>query len=178
MPSKDEITERALQTGVKGTKDGLVWLNDLELEDVQVKWSFSHFDGRAGTFNDEGDHNFTIILDPEFAETLLEVPDGWNVKKYQPADETEPPEYTLSVKISYRFEAPKIFFIRGDRKYKANQEDLGDIRRSSAEKINIVVTPSRWVNGNRTGVSAYLREMYVTIRESRFADEYRDYEEA
>ncbi len=27
------------------------WVNDVELEDVKVKWAFSHFDGREDTFN-------------------------------------------------------------------------------------------------------------------------------
>ncbi len=44
------------------------WIDDLEIGNANVKWGFSHFDGRADTFNDEGDHNFTLILPEDQAQ--------------------------------------------------------------------------------------------------------------
>lgn len=151
------------------------WIEDVELEDVQIKWAFSHFDGRADTFNDEGDHNFTIILPEETARTLMD--EGWNVREMDPYEEGDPPEYLLKVKISYRFEAPKIYLIKGDRKVRAEERDLSDIRRDTCEQIDVILTPSRWVNGNRSGITAYTKELYAKVRESRFAAKYGDYEE-
>lgn len=151
------------------------WIDDVELEDVQIKWAFSHFDGRADTFNDEGDHNFTIVLPESTALKLRE--EGWNVKEREGYEEGDPPEWTLQVKISYRFEAPKIYLIKGERKFRAEQRDLADIRRDTCEQIDVIITPSRWVNGNRTGITAYAKELYAKVRESRFASKYSDYEE-
>src|SRR5436190_988929 len=54
------------------------WVNDVELEDVKVKWAFSHFDGREDTFNAEGAHNFTAMLSEEIADKMRA--DGWAVR--------------------------------------------------------------------------------------------------
>lgn len=152
------------------------WIDDVELEDVTVKWNWSHFDGRADGLNDLGDHNFTIILDER---TALELRDaGWTgVKENEPYEEGDPPEWTLKIKISYKYEAPKVFLIKGERKFRAEESDLADIRRDATEQIDVIITPSRWVQGNRTGVTAYAKELYAKIRESRFSRKYADYEE-
>lgn len=169
------------QVSTKGKKtDGeKVWIDDLEIEDAQIKWPFSHFDGRKDTFNDEGDHNFTVILPEDVAEALMEIPDGWSIKKFEGREEGDPAEYTLKVKISYKYEQPPIYFLKGTRRYRANQEDLADIKRSTCERIDVIVSPSRWVSPKgETGVTGYVKEMYVQIRESRFAEMYADYEDA
>lgn len=151
------------------------WIENVELPDANVKWGFSHFDGRADTFNDEGDHNFTLILPEETALELDRI--GWNIKKMDPYEEGDPPEYLFKIKISYKYEAPMIYLIKGERKFRADEKDLRDIKRTTVEQLDVIVTPSRWVNGQRSGISAYVKEMYVKISQSRFAREYEDYEE-
>lgn len=151
------------------------WINDVELEDIRIKWAFSHFDGREDTYNAEGDHNFTIILDDDVAARLSD--EGWNVREMAGYEEGDPPEHLLKVKISYKYEPPKVYLIKGDRKYRADQRDLADIRRDTCEQIDVIITPSRWVNGPNSGISAYAKELYAKIRESRFAAKYSDFEE-
>jgi hypothetical protein len=151
------------------------WIDDLEIPDAQIKWAWSHFDGRADTYNDEGDHNFQIIIPQEDVPGLLEM--GWSVSEREGLEEGDPPQYLLKAKISYRFSDPMIFLIKNGRKFRAKEVDLQDIRRGSTEQIDVILSPSRWVNGPRAGVTAYVKEMYVQIRESRFAAEYSDLEE-
>lgn len=151
------------------------WIEDLEIEDAQIKWPFSHFDGRADTFNDEGDHNFTVILPEKQALDLME--EGWAIKRHDPYEEGDDPEYTLKVKISYKYEAPKIYLIKGGRRFRADERDLQDIKRSTTEQISVIIQPSRWVNGNKSGISAYVKEMYAKIKQSRFEEMYGDLEE-
>lgn len=152
------------------------WIDEVELEDVKVKWNWSHFDGRADTFNDEGDYNYTLILDEKTAADMLEA--GWTgIKENPPYEEGDPPEWTLKVKISYKYEAPRIYLIKNNRKIRAEESDLRDIRRDTCLQMDVILTPSRWVNGPRTGVTAYTKELYAEIKQSRFADKYEDYEE-
>lgn len=146
-----------------------------EFEDAQIKWAFSHFDGRADTFNDEGDHNFTIIVPRERAMEMMEY--GWAIRELEPREEGDEPEFILKVKISYRYDPPKIYLIKGDRKMRASEPDLADIRRDVTEQISVIITPSRWINGNRSGVTAYVKELYAKVRQSRFSEMYADYEE-
>lgn len=168
-----------MASNIKSTDGVKVWIDDLEVEDADIKWPFSHFDGRKDTFNDEGDHNFTIIIDPEWAERLLEIPDGWAIKRHDPREEGDPPEYTLKVKISYKYEQPAIYIIKGERRFRASEEDLADIKRSTCERVDVIISPSRWVNPQgQTGVTGYVKEMYVKIRESRFSAMYADYQDA
>lgn len=151
------------------------WINDLEIENAEVKWGFSHFDGRADTFNDAGDHNFTLVIDPNEAKKLMD--EGWNIRTLEGREEGDPPEYLLKVKISYRFEPPKIYLIKRNRKFRADEADLRDISRATCEKLDVIIQPSPWVHGRESGISAYVKEMYATVSESRFAENYADYEE-
>jgi hypothetical protein len=156
------------------------WIPDLEIEGAQIKWAFSHFDGREDTFNAEGDHNFTVILAEELALKLQD--DGWSIRKMEPYEEGDPPEFLLKVKISYKFEPPKIYLIKHNaegiaRKIRASQRDLSDIRRDTTEQIDVIITPSRWVHGRDSGITAYVKELYATVRQSRFSERYSDLEE-
>lgn len=151
------------------------WIDDLEIENANVKWAFSHFDGQADTFNDPGDHNFTLIIDEEHAREL--IAEGWNIRVMDGREEGDPPEYLLKVKISYRFEPPKVYLIKGERKIRANELDLSDIKRATCEQLDLIITPSPWVHGRDSGITAYVKEMYAKVKESRFSERYSSYEE-
>ena len=176
----------------KGTDGDRVWINDLEIENAVIKWPWSHFNGAADTFNDAGDRNFTVVLNPDYARQLMLIPNGWAIKEHAPREEGDEPEYTLKIKISYRFEAPRIFFLKERevfneetqqnemalRKFRVeNEEELSDITRGTVERIDFVAKPSRWVRSGETGVTAYLSEMYVHISESKMRSQYDDVEE-
>lgn len=151
------------------------WIPEIELEDVKVKWAFSHFDGREDTYNGEGDHNFTIMLSDEDADRLRE--DGWAIRTMPGYEEGDPPENLLKVKISYKYEAPKIFLIKGERKLRADERDLRDIRRDTCEQLDVIIRPSRWVNGKNSGITAYVKELYAKVKVSRFSEKYNDFQE-
>lgn len=159
------------------------WIDDVELENITVKWAFSHFDGREDTFNGAGEHNFTIVLPDDVAEKLRA--EGWAIRDTAGYEEGDPDEHLLKVKISDKFEMPKIFLLKGTRKIQVDGRkpgdiyirDLQDIRRDTCEQIDVIITPSRWVNGQNSGITAYVKELYAKVRESRFAAKYADYED-
>lgn len=157
------------------------WIDDLEIENANIKWAFSHFAGEKDLFNKEGDHNFVVILPEPEAKRLYDI--GWNVKEKPGREEGDPNEYHLDVKISAQFGMPMIYFIKSGRKFSVDSAaELKQIRRDTCENIDVIIQPSisdKWerADGGR-GVSAYVKEMYVTIRQSRFGEKYDDYEEA
>jgi hypothetical protein len=159
----------------KANSEPRKWIDDVEFEDVAVKWAFSHFDGREDLYNGQGDHNFTIILPDDVAKAMSA--EGWNVVTKPGYEEGDPEENLLKVKISYKFEPPKIYLIKGERKIRAEERDLADIRRDTCEQLDVILTPSRWVHGGNTGITAYAKELYARIKESRFSAKYADYEE-
>lgn len=180
----------------KGTDGERVWINDLEIEDANIKWAWSHFNGAADTFNAEGERNFVVTLDPTDARALMEIPDGWSIKEYvdtREGAEGSEPEYTIKIKISYRFEPPKIFFLKEKevvdpetgvatmqlRKFRVETEaELNDITRGTVQRIDFVAKPSRWIRNGEAGVTPYLSEMYVHMADSKIGGKYDDVEEA
>jgi hypothetical protein len=152
------------------------WIDELEIENAQIKWAFSHFDGEQDMFNDPGDHNFIVMLPEDEAKRLSEI--GWNIKEKPGMEEGDPSEWHLKVKISDRYGVPMIWFIKNKRRFRVEHlAELKDIKRQTCENIDVIIQPSRWVRREETGISAYVKEMYVTISQSRFAAAYEDYEE-
>ena len=153
------------------------WLDELEIENAQIKWGFSRFDGRKDLYNDEGNHNFVIMFNEDQARQLIE--DGWNVKEKMPLEEGDPSEWHLKVYISHQFTPPLIYFIKSGRKFSLHHpSELKQIRRDTCEQIDVILRPSYWSRPDgRQGYTAYVKEMYVQIKESRFAARYADYEE-
>lgn len=152
------------------------WVDDLEYEDARIKWVWSNFDGAKRGFNEEGQYNFKLIIPEIDVDRLRE--DGWNVKEQAPYEEGDAPEYLLDVNISDKFGLPPIYFLKNGRKILIDDiRECKSIKRATCEQLDVIISPSRWVNGDRTGISAYVKEMYVQIKTSRFSDKYDDYEE-
>lgn len=156
------------------------WIEDIQLKDVEVKWPFSHIDGRADRFNEEGQHDIVIILPEASALELEDI--GWGIKKYEGREEGDEPEYTLKANISYKIEPPRIYLLKvtksgKKRRIPLEQKDLKQIRRSTTAQVDLILNPSFWVQPGRSGVSAYVKEMYVHVKESTLSMEYEDYEE-
>ena len=153
------------------------WIEKEELGNCTIKWNWSHFDGND-PMSGEGKYNFTVVLPEDVAKILLER--GWTgVKENDPYEEGDAPEWTLKIQVSDKFGLPPIYFIKSGRKIRVrNIADLADIRRDTCENLDVIISPSRWEQaGGRKGVSAYVAEMFVEIKESRFASKYADMEE-
>jgi len=153
--------------------EGRKFIPPLEIENAQIKWAWSNFGGRKAMYNEEGEHNFQLILDEPLYRQLKE--DGWSVRESDGPEDGDPSEYLLKVKISYRFEDPRIYLIKNNRKIKAREDDLQDITRTSTKQIDVIIKPSFWERNDKVGISAYVDEMYVVMNTSRFADAYADY---
>lgn len=162
------------------------WIDELELEEVTVKWAFSHFSGAEEGFNQAGDHNFTVILDPEHGDDLYAK--GWNVKYSDAQDEGDPQERLLKIRISAKFGLPTIYFIKTNAEGQTRKMLIDEavflkqIRRDTFEKMDVIVQPApsdKWQRQDGAkGVGAYVKEMYVTMKESRIGSKYSDYEDA
>lgn len=146
-------------------------------EDVHIR--YKNFSGKGTDFNPEGRRNFCMDLDPETAERMRE--DGWNVKQkdFDNGDGTVTTVNYLKIMVSYKFEesAPQIFRISGDSMVQLNERTVGSLDWEEIEHIDLQITPSNWTrnNGAITGVTAYLKSMYVTVHEDELAKKYSIY---
>lgn len=133
---------------------------------------FRNFRGEASKYNAAGKRNFCVIIDGEIAPKLIE--DGWNIRRFPPRDEDEGPTYYLQVAVSYDNIPPNIFLITKHNKTRLTNETVGSLDWAEIENIDLVIRPYNWEAQGKTGVKAYVKNMYVTIVEDDFAEKYSD----
>ena len=137
--------------------------------------TFKNFSGRPTKYQrQEGSRTFSVIVDdPDMAQHLSE--DGWNVRILRPRNEDDSPRHVLDVSINFNFwKKPEIYMICDGHKTKLDEEDLDILDGADIITSDIVVRPRLWDDNGTTRIKAYLQELYVTIRQSRFAAKYAD----
>ena len=152
----------------------------IEIEHAELIWR--NFSGKANKFNAEGQRNFNVIIDPDMYAILKT--DGWNARMHQPREDQDPdtpPLCTLQVKVSFGRRPPKIVLISGGKQTMLDEStvDMLDFieiaRNEKGESLcDLVINPYNYDVGGRQGVSGYLKAIYVTIAEDRFAAKYAD----
>lgn len=136
---------------------------------------FLNFAGAAKQYNDAGDRNFTIFLEPEIAEEMRN--DGYNVKQLkrrEDDDPNEPLQDILKVAVSYRIRAPKIFLVTSRGKTPIGEGEVSMLDWQDILKVDLSLNPSAWDVNGKTGIKAYLQSMYMTIQEDELDLEYAD----
>lgn len=146
-------------------------MNDLTLRNVRI--IFRNFAGAPTRFNAAGGkRTFSILLNETEANELKSM--GFNVKALKQRDPDDDPAFHLPVEVSYRVKPPRIVFIsnQGRKRTVIDEDTVGLIDYTEIEKIDLTINPYQWEMENARGVKAYLRTMYVTIREDELDIEY------
>lgn len=143
----------------------------LSIENAKI--GFRNFSGRANTYNAEGQRNFCVFLeDEELAEKLAQ--DGWNVRfpKNRTEDDTRQPFIQVSVKFDPY--PPNINMITASKgTVKLDEGNVSLLDDADIENVDIRIRPYNWtLQDGRSGVKAYVKDMYVTIQEDPFAAKY------
>ena len=145
----------------------------VEVENAQLIWR--NFSGKAGKYNAEGVRNFNIIIDEESYEKLAK--DGWNVRVVMPKNDMDPdtpPLYILPVKVSFKNRPPQTQLISSTGLRFLDEETVSMLDVIDIKSCDAVVSPYNYDVAGKQGVSGYLKSLYVTIVEDRFAGKYAD----
>lgn len=132
---------------------------------------FNNFSGKETIYNREGDRNFCVVIDDAKTAEKLKL-DGWNIKTLPMRDEDEEPTHYLKVRLKYDPIPPNIYLITSRNKTLLTEETVGSLDFAEIKNVDLIIRPYNWTTMNNSGVSAYVKTMYVTIEEDVFASKY------
>lgn len=134
-----------------------------------------NFSGREELYNPAGKRNILVLLEDKQLVTDM-IADGWNVKTLKPREEGEEPGHAIKVTIGFKVRPPKVVMITSKNRTELGQEEIGMLDFVRFKMVDLIFVPYRWAlrNSDETGVSAYLKTMYVTIDEDELELKYAE----
>lgn len=146
-------------------------VNNINIENATIIWK--NFSGERDKYN-PGKRGFSVVIDdPVMADELSN--EGWNIKERplpEGADSSEQ-EWTLPVKLNMNHYT-QVWLIVGKRKTLLDENTVAQLDIADITNCDISIRPYEWEMSGRSGITAYVDSMYVTIRENRFAEKYAD----
>lgn len=140
-----------------------------------TKLLFRNFEGVADKYNNLGRRNFNITLTPEMAISLREQ--GFNVRELDPKEEGDVPQAILQVIVNFNSRnPPKIMLIKAitNKKQMLNSDTVKRLDWAEIVHVDLVINPYEWTNTQGSGITAYLKSLYVTIAEDDLEAKYED----
>lgn len=146
---------------------------------------YKNFAGREGQYNEEGQRNFGVALPDDVAEAMkLE---GWNVKFLKPRDDGDEPQPWVPVTVSFKVRAPRVVLITN--RYNRETKDFEPVRvtlpedmvemvdYADIEKVDLILSPYSYNFNGNSGIKAYLKSIFITIRQDELERKYASVEE-
>ena len=146
-------------------------VNNINIEGANIIWK--NFSGERDKFN-PGKRGFSVVIDDAVMAKELKQ-EGWNVKErplQEGADASEQ-EWTLPVKLHMN-RYTQIWLIVGNHKTLLDEDTVAQLDVVDFVDCDLSIRPYEWEMSGRTGITAYVDSMYVTIRENKFAEKYAD----
>lgn len=138
------------------------------IEDARI--IFLNFEGKEARFNDSGDRNFAVVLDPDTANQMLQ--DGWNVKILSAREEDEDDTFYIPVKVRYDVRPPRVTLISSTGRTILDEDSVKILDSVDIAKVDLIARGFDWSVNGKSGTKAYLKTMFVTISEDALEMKY------
>lgn len=147
------------------------WISDITIENARL-----HYHDFQGRKYGNGARSVGVTLTKEQADEL--AADGWKVKVLEATEDFPEEKYYINVKIKYgtdrngNYRAPSIYMIAGDSMVLLDEQNVAMLDQSEIENIDLTFGPNIF----QDQITAYLKKMYVTIRQDALAQKYARFE--
>ena len=147
-------------------------IDNVTLENVTLR--FRNFSGKAGKFNREGERSFAVLLPQSVASDM--AADGWPVKVLEAREEGDDDQPYLSVKVRFDTNGrpPQAILIGSRGRTMLDEDAVGMLDWAEIRNVDMILRPYEWDVNGKTGVTAYLKSIYVTIEEDELDLKYAD----
>lgn len=136
---------------------------------------FRNFKGEQSQYNRAGDRNFCVVIEDAAVADRLAA-DGWNIKHLPPLDEGEEGTSYLPVAISFSNVPPTVVMLSSKGRTHLDESTIDILDYAEIENVDLIVNPYNWEVNGKSGVKAYVKSMYVTIREDELARKYATFD--
>lgn len=133
---------------------------------------FKNFSGTVTPYNKDGKKEFCVILDEEYAQVL--IADSWTVRYLEPREEGDTPTPYISVKVNFDVKPPRVIMLTNDGKTRTplTNDSIGILDWADIANVDLICNAFNWHVGDKSGVKAYLKTMFVTINEDELERKY------
>jgi hypothetical protein len=136
---------------------------------------FRNFKGEQSQYNRAGDRNFCVVIeDRDTADRL--AADGWNIKHLPPLDEGEEETSYLPVAVSFSNVPPTIVMLSSKGRTQLDESTVDILDYAEIDYVDLIVNPYNWEVNGKSGVKAYVKTLYVKIREDELARKYATFD--
>lgn len=144
---------------------------NVTIKDAQLL--FRNFAGREGMYNAEGDRNFCVVLPKDLASEMHA--DGWNIKFLKPQDDDE--EYGdpyVQVSVKFKGRPPKLTLINSRGRVPISEDECEIFDYIDIKTADLIINPYEWAVNGKSGIKAYLKNLFITVDEDELDHKYSD----